>query len=257
VAPIVVVMAPFARHPISLAIVLLALAAATGVFVFARPEYRPHSGVSITLPARRPADDASGAAGWVWPDGTPGWEAGYTLKGYNLSGVQPIEIQAAQLAAARDILDAGNVRVLDSLRPGKDGVLAIVAAPTLYRTPVRTCLAAVLPGSTPVQWLCPGSTTSSSDLARSPVLVAAALVDRSRGTPLYLVGVARGDVYRVVLRVPGSPVHVLYTRGTTWGQFDAAVADAHGTARLEIDGRRGRLETLTLDLAPGQQGVFG
>jgi len=256
VVPIVVVMAPLARHSIPLAIVLLALAAATGVFVFTRPEYRPHSGVSIKLPARQPADDASGAAGWVWPDGTPGWEAGYTLKGYNVSGVQPIEIQAAQLAAARDILDAGNVRVLDSLRPGKDGVIAILAAPTLYQTPVRTCLAAVLPGNTPVQWQCAGSTTSDG-LARSRVLVAATVLDWSRGTPVYLVGVARGDVYRVVLRLPGRPVQVLYTRGTTWGQFDAAVADAHGTARLEIDGRRGRLETLTLDLAPGQQGVFG
>lgn len=255
--PIVVVMAPLARHPISLAIVLLAIAALVGVFVFARPGYRPRSGVSIKLPAKQPGDDASGAAGWGWPGGTPGWEAGYTVKGYNLSGVQPIEIQAAQLAAARDILDAGNVRVLDSLRPGKDGVLAILAAPTLYQTPVRTCLAAVLLGRAPVQWMCPGSTTSSRDLARSPVLVAATLLDQSRGTPLYLVGVARGDVYRVALRLPGRPVDVLYTRGTTWGQFDAAVMDPHGTARLEIDGRRGRLETLALDLVPGQQRVFG
>jgi hypothetical protein len=180
------------RYPVSIAIVLVAVAAITGVFVFARPEYRPRSGVSIKLPAKQPANDVSGAAGWVWADGTPGWEAGSTLKGYNLSGVQPVEIQAAQLAAARDILDAAEVRVLDSVRPGKGGVLAILAAPTLYQTPVRTCLAAVLPGDAPVRWQCPGSTPSPNDLGRSPVFVAATVLPA--GALLYLAGVARGDV---------------------------------------------------------------
>jgi len=256
----VVAMASHVRHPISLAIVLLAVAATGGVFVFGRPEYRPRSGVSIKLPAKQPANDASGAAGWVWPDGTPGWEAGYTLKGFNVSGVQPIEIQAAQLAAARDILDASKVRVLDSLRPGKAGVLAILAAPTLYQTPTRTCVAAVLVGDVPVRWQCPGATPSANDLARSWVLVAATVLDRSArgvaGNPLFLVGVARGDVYRVVLHVPGRPAETLYTRGTTWGQFDAPVTDPGGTARLEIDGPRGPVETLTLSVPPGQQRIF-
>ena len=253
----VVAMALLGRHPISIAIVLLAVMAAAGVFVFARPEYRPHDGVRIALPAKQPANDAPGAAGWVWPEGTPGWEAGQTTAGVNVSGVQPVEIQAAQLAAARAILDANSVRVVDSIRPGKDGVLAILAAPTLYQTPVRTCLAAVLPGDVPVRWMCPGSTPSPDDLARSRVLVAATVLHWPRATPLYLVGVARGDVYRVVLNVPGRTPETLYTRGTTWGQFEAATADyPGGVARLEIDGRRGRVETLTLNIAPGQQRIF-
>lgn len=253
-------MASLVRHPISLAIVLFAVAATAGVFVFARPGYHPRSGTSVKVPAKQPAQDASGAAGWVWPDGTPGWAAGYTLKGYNLSSVQPVEIQAAQLAAARDVLDAGNVRVVDSLRPGRTGALAILAAPTLYQAPVRVCLAAILVGDAPVRWQCPGATSSADDLAHSRVLVAATVLDWSRpgtaGNPLYLVGVARGDVYRVVLHMPGRPAETLYTRGTTWGQFDAAVADPGGTARLEVDGRRGPVETLPLNVAPGQQRVF-
>lgn len=252
-------MSSLARHPVSLAIVLVAVAATAGVFVFARPHYRPHSGVSITLPAKQPAVDASGAAGWVWPGGTPGWEAGSQLKGFNLSGLQPVEIQTAQLAAARDILDADKVRVLDSLRPGKDGVLAILAAPTLYETPASTCLAAVLPGDAPVSWQCPGS-AASNGLGRSPVFVAAIGLrwsgPTSTRTPLFLVGVARGDVYRVVLTVPG-PVgsETLYRRGTTWGQFDAAVTDPDGTARLAVYGRRRLMETLALNVAPGQQRI--
>jgi hypothetical protein len=250
-----------ARHAISLAIVLVAVAAVAGVFVFARPEYRPHDGVSIELPAKPPANDASGAAGWVWPDGTPGWEAGRTFKGINVSGVQPVEIQAAQLAAARDVLDANKVRVLDSVRPGKAGVLAIVAAPTLYETPARTCLAAVLVGDAPVHWQCPGSTPSSNDLAHSPVFVAATVVvwrvSGANRNMLFLVGVARGDVNRVVLHAGGIPApETIYTRGTTWGQFDMIIKDPGRPARLEIFGRRGHLETLTLDVASGRQRVF-
>jgi hypothetical protein len=254
-------MSSLARHPVSLAIVLVAVAATAGVFVFARPQYRPHRGVSVTLPAKQPARDASGAAGWVWTAGTPGWEAGYTLKGYNLSGVQPVEIQAAQLAAARDVLNAGKVRIVDSLRPGKDGVLAILAAPTLYESPVSTCLAAVLPGDAPVSWRCPSSAVSANGLGRSPVFVAAIGLRwsglTSARTPLFLVGVARGDVYRVVLTVPGLVgSETLYTRGTTWGQFDAAVTDPDGTARLAVYGRQRLIETLALNVAPGQQRIF-
>ena len=257
----VVVMALLARHPVSLAVVVVVVTAAAGVFVFARPEYRAHAGLGVKLPAKQPANDASDAAGWVWPDGTPGWEPGYTVRDYNVSGVQPVELQAAQLAAARDILDASNVRVLDSLRPGKTGVLGILAAPTLYETPVGTCLAALLPGNAPVQWQCPGATPSPGDLAHARVFVAATVLDtsggRTHGYPLFLVGVARGDVYRVVLHVPG-PLRseTIYTRGRTWGQFDAAVTDPGGAARLEIYGRRGRVETLPLNVVPGQQRVF-
>jgi hypothetical protein len=178
-----------------------------------------------------------------------------------VAGVQEVEIQAAQLAAARDVLDASKVRVLDSVRPGKAGVLAIVAAPTLYQTPVRTCLAAILVGDAPVRWQCPGSTPSSNDLAGSPVFVAATVVvwrvSGANRNMLFFVGVARGDVNRVVLHARGflAP-ETIYTRGTTWGQFDMIIEEPSRPARLEIFGKRKHLETLTLNIAPGQQQIF-
>jgi hypothetical protein len=233
-----------ARFPFSIAVVAVALTVTAGVFAFARPAYHPHRGLTIKLAPKRPANDVSGAGGWVWADGTPGWEPGYTVKGYNVSGIQPVEVQAAQLAAARNGLDGGGVRVLASMRADTHGVLAILAAPTLNESPVRACLAAVLDGDAPVEWQC--------RLGSARVLVAA---KRFRWNALYLVGVARGDVQRVVLDIPGQAPMELYTRGQTWGQFEAAVAGAQG-ASLKLYGRRGLVETLPLRLRAGQQRVL-
>jgi hypothetical protein len=238
-------MALLARFPFSVVVVAVALAVTAGVFAFARPGYHPQRGVTIKLPAKRPANDAPGAAGWVWPDGTPGWEPGYTVEGYNVSGVQPVEVQAAQLAAARNGLDSTGVRVLASTRADTHGVLAVLAAPTIDQTPVRTCLGVVLEGDAPVTWRC--------EHGRQHVVVAA---ERLRGNALYLVGVARGDVRRVVLEVPGHAPWELYARGKTWGQFDAAVSGARG-ASLKVYGRRGVVEEIALRLRPGQQRAFG
>jgi hypothetical protein len=244
-------------------LVLLACAAPVAFIAFPRAHAAPRSGgVTIRLPDRRPAADAAGAAGWVWPDGVPGWKPGATLKGFNVSGVQPVEVEAAQLAAARHVLDADAVRVVVASRAGTDGVLAIVAAPTLYRTPTQTCLAAVLQGDAPVAWECPGA--RPHDLAESHVLVAAAAFGAATpaqpgpANALYLVGVARGDVRRVVLVVPGLAPQRLYDRGATWGQFEAAVALHRPPTppRLLVFSRHGLVETLALDLQPGAQRVF-
>jgi hypothetical protein len=247
-------MALSARHPFTTAVIFVALAVTAGVFIFARPQYHRDNGTTVTLPAKQPAADAPGAAGWVWPDGTPGWKAGERVKNYLVSGVQSVELDAARLAAARAGLDADGVRVVASLRGSRKGVLAVLAAPTIGQTPVKTCLAALLEGDTPVLWRCPGATHSPHDLARSHVLVAAARytwTDRGQAPehPLYLVGLARGDVHRVVLVAPGLR-QTLYTRGTTWGQFDSAVT-VSGGARLRVYDRRGLVQTLPLDLAPG------
>jgi hypothetical protein len=247
------------RYPISTAIVALSLTAVAGIFVFARPQYRPHTGTTITLPEKQPAADAVGAAGWVWPEGLPGWEPGYTIKDYNVSGLQPVEVQQAQLAAARQVLDASRVRVIASSRGSLNGVLAILAAPTMYQTPEKTCLAALLEGDAPVQWQCPGTTPATTDLSHSRVLVAATSYETTAEdgrNPLYMVGVARGDVYRVVLDAPGLAPRTIYTRGTNWGQFDAALTVPTANAELKIFGRQGLLQTVPFMIRPGQQRVI-
>lgn len=260
-----------AGHSLVVAICAVAFAVTAGVFVFARPAYRPvQQGESITIPDKQPAHEAAGRAGWVWPDGVPGWEAGYTIKGYPVSQIQAVETEPAQLEAAHMGLDAEKLRVLVAAHamPG-EGPLAIFAAPMLYESEHRACLAAALPRESPVTWLCPGASKPGPDIARSHVLVAAASYDWSSASipaqvvALQLVGVARGDVYRVVLHFPtrANPKTLrdmpLYDRGKTWGQFQGAfvVPRVAGVPELQVYGRKGLVETVQLDLKPGDERV--
>jgi hypothetical protein len=223
---------------------------AIGYMEFPSPQRR-QSGVTIKLPHRNPANDASGVAGWVWPDGVPGWTPGQTIKGFPVSFMQPVEVQAAQLAAARFGLDSEAVRVVTSMRGDRRGVLAILATHTMYSTPARTCLAALLREDAPVVWLCPAVHT----LSHQHVLIAAARLNWPGGKdPIYLVGVARGDVRRVVL-VDGSDRQMLYTRGNSWGEFDSVRATSPA-AHLLVYGHGRVLETVRLDVPVGQQRVL-
>lgn len=246
-------MAAWWRVPVAVVVCASVLGAA-GFVVLPRPHPAKRAlGTSFHLPDRRPAADASGRAGWVWPDGVPGWVPGETMHGFNVSGLQSVEVQAAQVAAARDLLDAGGVRVIDAIRGGKDGVLAILAAPTLEESTPRTCLAAVLPGDARVDWLCPGP----QELGGSHLLVSARRYSWSGDrTPVYLVGVARGDVGRVVLTGGVEPMHVLYVRGKTWGEFDAAELMSPSARLLVYGDHQHLLETVPLRLSPGGQRVF-
>ena len=229
---------------------LMVCLSAIGYMAFPSPRHR-QNGVTIKLPHRNPANDAAGVAGWVWPDGVPGWTPGQTIKGFPVSFMQPVEVQAAQLAAARDSLDSEAVRVITSLRGDRRGVLAILATHTAYSTPERTCLAALLRGDAPVVWLCPAVHT----LSHQHVLIAAARLNWPGGKdPLYFTGVARGDVRRVVL-VDGSDRQLLYTRGNSWGEFDDVQATSPG-ARLLVYGHGHLLETVPLDVPVGQQRVL-
>jgi hypothetical protein len=114
-----------------------------------------------------------------------------------------------------------------------------------------------------VDWLCPGRGGLASDLGNSPALIAATSLarpgtpgtDKSRH-PLYLIGVARGDVRRVVLSAPGFEPGAIYERGHTWGQFDASWMVIDGSASLRIYGRSGLLEVVRLAVGPGQARVF-
>jgi hypothetical protein len=210
-----------------------------------------------------PAADAHGIGGWAWPGGVPGYAAGTSFTRLNMAQVEPLELQAAQLAAIRHRLDPHSVRIVEALRPNANGLLAVLAA-TTYDTqpsPETSCLAAVLPGDRPVVWRCPGS-GGPSDLAPSAVLVAAGEYrwPSAKGVeyPLYLAGVARGDVRRVVLEGRGFRKHVLYTRGESWGQFEGAfgLPRRPWRGRLLVYGRAGLLQVVPLRLTVGRETVL-
>jgi hypothetical protein len=260
------------RHPLPAAICGIAIAIVAGVFIFARPQYRAANGTTIRIPDKHPAADAAGRAGWVWPDGVPGWKPGEQFKGYPISQLQAIEAQPAQLTAAHAGLDAEQVRVLDAMHvwPG-EGPIAVFAAPMLDVSPQTICVGAMLPSGSATQWRCPGASHPYRDVANSRVFVAAVSqpwaqpVVASATTPTVgfdFVGVARGDVKRIVLHLPGEPQFTdttVYDRGTTWGQFSSAVAlrSPKTVPQLRIYGDKGLVQVLRLDLRPGQQHIYG
>jgi hypothetical protein len=232
------------RVPVAAVVLALSLTA-VGYVVFPRPPHA-HQGTTIRLPDRQPSN-----ARWVWPAGVPGWTPGQTIKGYPVSGVQPVEVQAAALAAARRGLDASDVRVIGSTRPSYRGALAVLATKTLYTKPEITCLAALLPDE-PVHWVCPAKHT----LSHEHVFVAAGRLQWAGGkNPVFLTGVARGDVTRIVLVGGVVPRETIYTRAKTWGELDLAEPVKPGGRLLVYAGPR-LVETVPLDLAAGQQRVL-
>jgi hypothetical protein len=217
---------------------------AVGYVVFPRSPHA-HRGTTIRLPERQPSDTH-----WVWPDGVPGWTPGQTIKGYSVSGLQPVEVQGAALAAARRILDATDIHVIGSTRPGYGGPFAVLATRMLETTPARTCLAALLPDA-PVHWICPWTHT----LSHKHVFAAAGRLEWAGGhDPIFLTGVARGDVTRIVLVGGVVARQEIYVRAKTWGEFDIAEAVKPGGHLLVYAGSR-LVETVPLDLAAGQQRV--
>lgn len=219
-------------------------------------------GRTVNIPEKQAARDASGQAGWSWPEGTPGWRPGERIQGYPVAGATAKELVRARVSAARAGLEGTGVRVVDAIRATSFGLLAILAAP-MADDPARTCLGAMLEPNAKVEWLCPGRGRPGSDLGNSPALIVATSLgwpgapgtDRNKH-PLYLLGVARGDVRRVVLSAPGFESERIYERGHTWGQFDAAWMVLDSGASLRIYGQSGLLEVVRLAIRPGKTRVL-
>ena len=235
------------RHALATVLVGIAILLTVGFFAVARPQYHPETHEPITVPPEHPA------TGWTWAEGTPGFKAGTMLgkhHDFNITGVQPVEIAAAQLSAAHSLLDADGVRVLGSLRSDTRGPVAILAAPSIDMTPTQTCVAVMLRGGAPVSWRCP------HDLAGVHVLGAVIAGRAPAGSlePLFVLGVAGGDVQRIVV-VAGPFRTSAYSRGTTWGQFEASLPPTK-SAELLVYGDHGLLQKLTLKVPPGGQRIF-
>jgi hypothetical protein len=218
--------------------------------------------LAIPIPAKQPARDASGPAGWSWDEGTPGWRPGERIQGYPIAGATAKELATARESAVRAGLQWWGVRVVDAVHTTRFRFLAILAAPS-EKDPARTCLGAKVERNSKVEWLCPGTGGPESDLAHSPALIAATSLDWpvAPGTaknkhPLDLVGVARGDVRRIVLSAHGLEPERIYQRGHTWGQFDTSRIVTDRSARLRIYGKSGLLEVVRLSIGPGQSRIF-
>ena len=219
------------RVPIAAAALLMLVAG--GFYVAAKPYLPKHPQNGVRLPDHRPSN-----AQWVWPDGVPGWKPGERYKGIPIITVQPVEVQAAQLAAARHILDPDQVRVLADFRPGYRGTYAILAAPTREETPQRICLAA-LRLDAPVVWTCPTTQRLYAVVARTEQSV-------------IVVGVARGDVTKIVFggRNLVSP--------KTWGEFSGGWAGTYAHTDTLVVYSHGRVvERIPVDLRPGESKIVG
>jgi hypothetical protein len=221
---------------------VLVVLVGTGFYAVARPYLPKQAKDGIRVPAHRPSK-----AQWVWPDGVPGWRPGERYKGLDISGVQPIEVQAAQLAAARKGLDADSVRVLDTFRPDNRGTFAILAAHTRGMQPEKTCLAAVRRNE-PVIWECPGK----HHLSHKHVYAVVAAERWPKGElSVLVVGVARGDVDRI--EFGGGNV---YTKAKTWGEFAGGWVDNPKTRQLRVYGHGRLLERIPVDVQPGQSKIL-
>jgi hypothetical protein len=170
------------------------------------------------------------------------------------------DLAGARAAARREGIDPQTVRVLRASRYApRGGLVAIVAGSRSG----RTCLGFVLPAS-PVSFTCPQrqvafvvvtARTPSDTKPTWPTLKSEHLF------PLFLDGVVRGDVTRVV--VVGSVTQEVYARSQYfWGTFTDTPGDGYlvgrvpsrdpWRARIDFYGAHGRLASLRIRLnAPG------
>ena len=250
-----------AAHRLSVSIVLAALLATFGVFLFARPQYRDPNPGSVVSFKRYHAP----AHGWTWADGQPGFRFGDNEKDWNLSEVRPEELAGARSAATRAGVDPSSVLPLHAVRLAPHELYALVAGTDVHG---GTCLGAMLP-QRPVRYFCGPQLRDHVGI----VVVAARPPETSRiarrrltAFPLFLMGATRADVSKVLVSAPGlRPVSFYDRDGGWWGTFDGTPGDAYSSnrvpkhpwgARLDFVGDHGRVATLPVRLDRPTPQVF-
>jgi hypothetical protein len=198
--------------------------------------------VKATLPEPR-----SGAAGWRWPSGVPGYRFGSEERfwnGFALAPQRRAEIEARAHGAGLP----GGLRVLKAIAaaPSHDAI-ALVAAPARSS---GVCLAFSGRGL-------PGGFTcmdAGSAAAASPAFLAVSVWNGRRhgraSHTLDVLGVARGDVGSVEFTAPGLGRWSVYRRSSefAWGTFALGVdLPREWTGRLTI--RRAHGKSLSVPLA--------
>jgi hypothetical protein len=241
------------RHRLAVAIVAVAILATTGVFLFARPQYRPPHSSMTNIPV--PSYVTPAAHGWTWPHGLPGFRFGDDMRSTNIFGVNWATLSALRIAAPAARVDPQSLRVLAAVRllPHQPSYLLVAGRGALG----RTCIGAQA-GSLAPRYVCP------EQLARHVAVVNVGAVTSFNGHwPIYIGGVVSAAVTRVTVWTAGMTwteirgtkriVHaqgpqVVFRRGyKTWGTFESFDAQpVPWNARIDFYGAHGKLASLPL-----------
>lgn len=206
------------QHRLAVLVVGAALAV-LGARIYDWPVDRPAHGSALKLAWSEAPVLSSGARGWTWPHGTPGYELGHDEAHWNLSLLRPEELARADAVARRRGVQ--DLRVLNASRTGPHDVSILVAGADATGA---TCVGALVPRH-------PLALTCQPALGPRVALVAVdARAPMGGGLyPVTLVGVVRGDVTRVEVGAPGF-AQTLYRRGAgnpSWGTFSVALAPSY------------------------------
>jgi len=250
-------------HRLAVAIVALALCATAGVFLFARPQYRPPGSALKAVPV--PSYVTPASSGWTWRRGLPGFRIGDDMRSGNIYGVDLAALAHLRIAARPAHVDPQSLRVLGAARLGRHEPPFLLVSGRDGRG--RTCIGSQ-PGPAAPRFFCP------AQLARRLAVVNVGVEPSHNGRwPLYVDGVVSAAVTRVTVTTAGmtwtdmrsgKPVvhlagpQVVFRRGDrTWGTFESYVAGPRRwSARVDLYGAHGKLATLPLRFAQPGAYVF-
>ena len=240
-------------HRLAVAIVAIALCATAGVFLFARPGYRPPGSALKAVPV--PSYVTPASSGWTWPRGLPGFRVGDDMRSSNIYGVTWSTLSHLRIAARPAHVDPQSLRVLGAAQLGRREPAFLLVSGRDARG--RTCIGAQA-GPAPVRFLCP------AQLAHHVAVVDVGVEPSYNGRwPLYVDGVVSAAVTRVTVTTDGmtwtdmrggrrvvrlSGPQVVYRRGDrSWGTFESYVGGPREwSARVDLYGAHGKLATLPL-----------
>jgi hypothetical protein len=242
-----------AEHRLASLIVAAALAATAGVFLFARPQYRPPGGghqakpLSYVSPAAR---------GWTWPHGLPGFRIGHDEDRWNMSRIHWRDLTWLRLAARGAGVDPQSLRVLDGARLRPRAKLKVLVAGRDARG--RTCIGAQAGAARPA-FFCPRQLGG-----HHVVLIAAPQASYDKSWAIWVNGVVDASVKSITIETKGvtwtdwrsgkpvvhreQPLEIFHREGNhTWGTFTSYHSQpVPWNARLVVYGVHGKLATLPL-----------